>query len=109
MAGIVVGFANMQPTAPVQAKTNQSVTLYNQWKKAYVAGGSKKYVKSITARELRRSSLKAKAMECWRQCWPPKGANTHTTFNQLYSYYHAHRISSKNPLMSWEQQAVAGD
>jgi len=109
VAGIVVGFTNMQPTAPVQAKTNQSVTLYNQWKKAYVAGGSKKYVKSNNSQGATKVISEGQGYGMLATVLAAKkGANTHTTFNQLYSYYHAHRISSKNPLMSWEQTSRRG-
>ncbi|WP_367371147.1 hypothetical protein [Pediococcus parvulus] len=45
VAGVVVGLTNLK-AQPARAKTSQAVTLYNQWKKAYVGGKSQKYVKN---------------------------------------------------------------
>ncbi len=96
-------------TVSVQAKTSHAVTLYNQWKKAYVAGKSQKYVKNNNGSGQVYATSEGQGYGMLATVLAAKkGANTHTTFNQMYSYYRAHRISSKNPLMTWRQAKRSG-
>lgn len=104
--GLVFGSVS-QPTA--HAKTTQAVTWYNQWQKDYVGGQTQKYVRNnngsgatTVVSEGQGYGMLASVLAA------KKGANTHATFNDFYRYYRAHRISSKNPLMCWQQTMRSG-
>lgn len=86
--------------APQTAQASQATTWYKQWKKTYVGGKTQKYVKANDTQaysEGQGYGMLATVLAA------KKGANTHTTYNQMYRYYRAHRISSSNPLMEWRQ------
>ncbi|MGX6428748.1 glycosyl hydrolase family 8 [Levilactobacillus yonginensis] len=108
LSGCALGLALGQPL-PAQAKTSQAVTQYNQWKKIYVGGKTQKYVKSndgpgstTALSEGQGYGMLATVLAA------KKGANTRTTFNQMYKYYRAHRVSNKLPLMQWQQTKRSG-
>lgn len=107
---IAVGvFAGCSSTKLHKAEASQSVTLYNQWKKAYVGGKTQKYVKSNNGQGATKAVSEGQGYGMLATVLAAKkGANTHTTFNQFYRYYRAHRISSSNPLMEWEQTKRSG-
>ncbi|MFC6206861.1 glycosyl hydrolase family 8 [Levilactobacillus tongjiangensis] len=108
LSGLAWGLTLGQPL-PAQAKTSQAVIQYNQWKKIYVGGKTQKYVKSnggsgstTALSEGQGYGMLATVLAA------KKGANTRTTFNQMYKYYRAHRVSSKLPLMQWQQTKRSG-
>lgn len=91
------------------AKTTQAVTWYKQWQKDYVGGKTEKYVRNnngsgatTVVSEGQGYGMLASVLAA------KKGASTHTTFNAFYRYYRAHRISSKIPLMCWQQTMRSG-
>lgn len=108
VAGVVVGLTNLK-AQPARAKTSQAVTLYNQWKKAYVGGKSQKYVKNNNGSGATYVTSEGQGYGMLATVLAAKkGANTHTTYNQMYAYYRAHRISSKDALMTWRQASRSG-
>lgn len=106
--GIGIALVNLK-SQPAQAKTSQAVILYNQWKKAYVGGKSQKYVKNNNGSGATYATSEGQGYGMLATVLAAKkGANTHTTFNQMYAYYRAHRISSKDALMTWRQTSRSG-
>ncbi|WP_367296197.1 glycosyl hydrolase family 8 [Levilactobacillus yonginensis] len=108
LGGLALGLT-LGPSQPAQAKASQAVAQYNQWKKIYVGGKTQKYVKSndgsgsITAlSEGQGYGMLATVLAA------KKGVKTRSTFNQMYQYYRAHRISSRLPLMQWQQTKRSG-
>lgn len=93
-----------QAAIPAQAKSSQAVTWYRQWKKAYVRGGQQKYVQTNDGHGASRVYSEGQGYGMLASVLAAKrGVKTHTTFNQLYRYYRAHRVSKANPLMQWQQ------
>lgn len=80
---IAVGvFAGCSSTKPHKAEASQSVTLYNQWKKAYVGGKTQKYVKSNNGQGATKAVPEGQGYGMLATVLAAKkGANTHTTFN----------------------------
>lgn len=108
VGGLVGGLTALRPT-PAQAKTSQAVKQYQQWKKAYVGGKTQKYVKSNNGQGSTTALSEGQGYGMLATVLAAKkGANTHATFNQFYKYYRAHRISSKTPLMQWQQTKRGG-
>jgi len=108
VGGLVWGLTSVQPT-PAQAKTSQAVTQYKQWQKAYVGGKTQKYVKSNNGQGTTTALSEGQGYGMLATVLAAKkGANTHATFNQMYKYYRAHRVSSKVPLMQWQQTKRSG-
>ncbi|WP_125544608.1 glycosyl hydrolase family 8 [Levilactobacillus lindianensis] len=106
--GLVAGLANIRPTGG-EAKTSAAVTQYQQWRKAYVAGSSQKYVKSNNGQGKTTALSEGQGYAMLSAVLAAKkGAKTQTTFNQFYKYYRAHRVSSKVPLMQWQQTKRSG-
>ncbi|QMU08254.1 endoglucanase [Levilactobacillus suantsaii] len=106
--GVILGLSALRPT-PAQAKTSQAVTWYRQWQKAYVGGKTQKYVRmndgngaTTVVSESQGYGMLAAVLAA------KKGVKSHTTFNQFYRYYRAHRISKQNPLMCWQQTKKNG-
>ena len=108
VSGLVVGLNVLRPTT-AQAKTSQAVTQYQQWKKAYVGGKTQKYVKSNNGQGATTALSEGQGYGMLATVLAAKkGAKTQTTFNQMYKYYRAHRVSSKVPLMQWQQTKRGG-
>jgi len=108
VGGLVWGLTSVQPT-PAQAKTSQAVTQYKQWQKIYVGGKTQKYVKSNNGQGTTTALSEGQGYGMLAAVLAAKkGANTHATFNQMYKYYRAHRVSSKVPLMQWQQTKRSG-
>ncbi|WP_125574290.1 glycosyl hydrolase family 8 [Levilactobacillus huananensis] len=108
VVGLVAGLANLRPTTS-EAKTNTAVIQYRQWRQAYVAGASQKYVKSNNGQGKTTALSEGQGYAMLASVLAAKkGAKTQTTFNQFYRYYRAHRVSSKVPLMQWQQTKRSG-
>ncbi|MFC6274231.1 glycosyl hydrolase family 8 [Levilactobacillus tangyuanensis] len=109
VAGALLGGLVFGIPVPAAAKTSQSMTWYNQWKRAYVGGKAQKYVRSnngqgptTTLSEGQGYGMLATVLAA------KKGANAHGTYNQMYRYYRSHRVSSQYPLMQWQQTMQNG-
>jgi len=103
---VVAGLAGITtmaaPTTTAQAAS--ATTLYTQWRKAYVGGKTQKYVKSNNGSGATTALSEGQGYAMLATVLAAKkGVNTRTTFNQFYAYYRAHRVSSKVPLMQWQQ------
>lgn len=108
VGGLVWGLTNGQPVT-AQAKTSQAVTQYQQWRKTYVGGKTQKYVKSNNGQGTTTALSEGQGYGMLATVLAAKkGAKTHAIFNQMYKYYRAHRVSSKTPLMQWQQTKRAG-
>ncbi|KRL93405.1 glycosyl hydrolase family 8 [Levilactobacillus hammesii] len=108
VGGLVWGLTSVQPVT-AQAKSSQAVTQYKQWQKAYLGGKTQKYVKSNNGQGATTVLSEGQGYGMLATVLAAKkGANTHATFNQLYKYYRAHRVSSKVPLMQWQQTKRSG-
>lgn len=108
VGGLVWGLTSVQPVT-AQAKSSQAVTQYKQWQKAYLGGKTQKYVKSNNGQGATTALSEGQGYGMLATVLAAKkGANTHATFNQLYKYYRAHRVSSKVPLMQWQQTKRSG-
>ncbi|MCM6800084.1 glycosyl hydrolase family 8 [Levilactobacillus brevis] len=106
VSGLAWGLTNLHTS---QAQASRAVTTYKQWQKAYVAGKSQKYVKANNGQGATTAFSEGQGYGMLAAVLAAKkGANTRTTFNQLYKYYRAHRISSSLPLMQWKQTKRAG-
>lgn len=100
VSGLAWGLTNLHTS---QAQASRAVTTYKQWQKAYVAGKSQKYVKANNGQGATTAFSEGQGYGMLAAVLAAKkGANTRTTFNQLYKYYRAHRISSSLPLMQWK-------
>lgn len=109
VSGLVLGI-NSLTTKPTTAEAASATTLYQQWRKVYVGGKTQKYVKSNNGQGATTALSEGQGYGMLATVLAAKKGvkNTHTTFNQMYKYYRAHRVSSKVPLMSWQQTKRSG-
>lgn len=109
VSGLVLGI-NSLTTKPTTAEAASATTLYKQWQKVYVGGKTQKYVKSNNGQGATTALSEGQGYGMLATVLAAKKGvkGTHTTFNQMYKYYRAHRVSSKVPLMSWQQTKRAG-
>ncbi len=88
---------------------NNVTNRYQEWEKAYLAGGRQKYVKTNNGVGSTQTLSEAQGYGMLVTAYAAKkGLSTQTTFNQLTRYYLAHRISSSTPLMAWRQTMTNG-
>lgn len=99
----------VETTAAKTAATNVT-NRYQEWQKAYLAGSSsQKYVKTNNGSGSTQTLSEAQGYGMLATVYAAKkGLSTQTTFDQLTSYYLAHRISSSTPLMAWRQTMTDG-
>jgi len=91
-------------TPTTTAHAASATTLYKQWQKVYVGGKSQKYVKTNSGSGTTTALSEGQGYGMLAAVLAAKkGVNTRTTFNRMYKYYRAHRVSSKVPLMQWQQ------